>query len=94
MSVSLELAKAHLRITHDDQDVLISSHIASADARIRRFVANAEINIDAEADLVAAQLLLVEWLFDPEGKVEIDDIYKMPRAVVSLAQPHRTPTVA
>lgn len=94
MSVDLALAKAHLRITSDDQDLLIQSHIASADAQIVRFINDDELDIDATPELVSAQLLLIEWLFDPEGKVEIDDIHGMPGAVVALAGPFRLPTVA
>lgn len=94
MSVELALAKAHLRITSDDLDVLIQSHIASADAHIVRFVNDDELDIDEQPELIAAQLLLIEWLFDPEGKVEIDDIHGIPGAVVALAGPFRLPTVA
>lgn len=90
--ITLELAKEHLRVRHDDQDTLITSHIMSADQTLRRFLGD---NADAYADeLVAAELLLVEWLFRPEDKVELDPVHQMPRAVVALAGPYRTPTVA
>lgn len=92
MSVTLALAKAHLRVLHDDDDVLIASHINSAQAQITKFIGD---EIDPYADeLTAAQLLLIEWLFDPSQKVDLDDIHQMPRAVVALASPYRTPTVA
>lgn len=91
MSVDLALAKHHLRIRSDDQDVLIASHIASAASQLERFIGD---SLDPYAEeLTAAQLLLVEWLFDPPEKVELDEIHQMPRAVVALASPFRTPTV-
>jgi hypothetical protein len=90
--ITLELAKEHLRIRHDDQDTLITSHINSADQALRRFLGD---EADAYADeLVAAELLLVEWFYRPEDKVDLDPIHQMPRAVVALAGPYRTPTVA
>lgn len=91
-ALTLDLVKAHLRIRHSDQDALLQSHITSADGQLRRFLGD---GYDVYADeLVAARLLMVEWLYRPDDKVELDPIHQMPRAVVALAGPYRAPTVA
>lgn len=91
-ALTLDLVKTHLRIRHSDQDALLQSHITSADSQMRRFLGD---DYDVYADeLVAAQLLMVEWLYRPDDKVELDPVHQMPRAVVALAGPYRTPTVA
>lgn len=91
-SLTLDLVKAHLRIRHSDQDALLQSHIISADGHLRRFLGD---GYDVYADeMVSAQLLMVEWLYRPEDKVELDSIHQIPRAVVAIVGPYRTPTVA
>jgi uncharacterized phiE125 gp8 family phage protein len=37
MTIDLELAKAHVRVTHNDEDVLIGQYIASAQAWVERY---------------------------------------------------------
>lgn len=92
MSVTLEQAKEHLRIRHDDQDVLISDQIMRSQSALIRLTGSGYV--EDEPDLDAAQLLMIEWMFRPEDKVEIDPVYHLPRAVVALACPFRTPTLA
>lgn len=92
MTVTLQQAKDHLRVRHDDQDDLITDHMARALAAIVRLT-GAGYEAD-EPDLDAAQLLIIEWLFRPEDEVRIDPIYGLPEAAVALAVPFRTPTLA
>ena len=90
--ITLEQAKDQLRVLHSDQDDFISDLIARALATIMRLTGD---GFDEYAeDLDAAQLLLVEWWFYPDSDVELDEVYNLPRAVVALAVPYRTPTVA
>ena len=86
MTVSLDLAKAHLRVLHDDEDNLILSYIDAAQAWIDRFCGE---NVDVyAAELDQAQLLLVGFYYETRGIG--DDV---PPAVHALAGPFRTPTI-
>lgn len=90
--ITLEQAKDQLRVLSDDQDSFISDLMSRALATLQRLVGD---NYDPYSeDLDAAQLLLVEWWFYPDSDVELDEVYNLPRAVVALAVPYRTPTVA
>lgn len=92
MTVTLQLAKDHLRIRQDDQNDLIYSHMDSARAAVVKFIG---AEPDAyEDDVTAAELLLIEWFFRPADKVDLDENYALPRAVVSLLMPMRLPRVA
>jgi len=92
MAVTLELAKAHLRVIHDDQDDLIAQHMATAAATMLRYTGD---NYDAEEDdLIAAELLLIGWLFYPSEELRIDPNTGLPLAVSALAGPFRLPTIA
>lgn len=91
MSVDLALAKQHLRVLHDDEDVLIGTLIDASLAHLQKLLGDDyEPYLD---DLAAAQLLLIEWLYRPEDKVDLDEIFNLPRAVVALATPYRLPTI-
>lgn len=46
------------------------------------------------ADIDAAMLLLIEHWYEPDDKVLLDEVVGVPVAVVSLAGPFRTPTLA
>lgn len=91
MTVSLDQAKAQLRVRHTDQNGYITDLIARAQTWIDRFVGE---ELDPQpADLDHASLILIEWWFYPDNKVELDETYNVPRAVVALALPFRTPTL-
>jgi len=92
MSVTLEQAKAHLRILNDHENDRIAGLVLQSQAMLMRLT-GAGYDEEAE-DLNAAQLLVIEWLFRPDERLVLDDIYKLPRAVVALAVPFRTPTLA
>lgn len=171
MTVTLELAKAQCRITHNDHDALLTQYIASAKAWIERFTAllieegevtdrytefgdyltltrgpfveltainytdtegepqvvegaryqdgkiyppatgwpaiEAYSTIEAiyiagygdaynptPEELILAQLIHIEWSYEPDEDVELDEIHNVPLAVVSLASPFRLPTIA
>lgn len=92
MTVTLQLAKDHLRIRQDDQDELIGSHMDSAHSAVVKFIGEEP---DAyEDDVTAAELLLIEWFFRPADKVDLDENYGLPRTVVALLMPMRLPRVA
>lgn len=44
-------------------------------------------------ELDQAMLVLIEWWFCPDDKIEIDPIEQVPLAVVALARPFRLPTL-
>lgn len=92
MSLSLDEAKAQLRVLHSEQDAYITLLIGAAQSSIQRYTGE---GFDAEADdLKAAQLLLIEHLFYPDADIDLDPATDLPRAVVALAGPYRTPTLA
>lgn len=83
---SLELAKQHLRVRHDDEDDLIASYMAAASAWIVRYTGD---NYDSAApELLQAQLLLIGFYYENRGIGE-----DVPPAVKALAGPFRLPTV-
>ena len=91
MTITLEEAKAHLRIRHADHDAHIGLLVSSADAALQRYAGD---NHDPDAfDLKAAQMLLVEQMYYPAGDIEIDEQTGWPVAAAALARPYRLPTV-
>lgn len=87
MTITLELAKSHLRVLHDDEDALITSYIGAAHAWVIRYAGD---NYDAAApELDQAELLLIGFYYENRGIS--DDV---PPAVKSLAGPFRLPTLA
>ena len=90
MTVSLDQAKAQLRVRHNDDDQFITDLVERAEAAIERYVG---ADVTTAADLDAAKVLLVEFWFYPDSKVDVDTDTGFPRAVVSLARPFRTPTL-
>ena len=90
--ITLEQAKAQLRVLSSDQDDFITDLMNRALATLQRLTGE---NYDPYSeDLDAAQVLLVEWWFYPDNDVELDEVYNLPRAVVALAVPYRDPTIA
>lgn len=92
MKVTLELAKAHLRVKHDDEDDLIEAYIDAANAWIVRYTGD---NYDEDAiELEQAELLLVGHWYANREAVNIGNITSnVPFTVEALAGPFRTPTV-
>lgn len=89
-SVSMELAKAHLRVRHTDEDALIGQYIATAKGWVDRytgFVLGEDETYPQE--LIAAQLILIGFYYQHR-----DTNAEVPAAVEALAGPFRTPTVA
>lgn len=91
MSVTLDQAKAHLRILNTLQDTEIGSLVLQSKAMLQRLLEDAYS--ETAEDLNAAQLLIIEWLFRPDDNIPLDDIYHLPRAVVALAVPYRALTL-
>lgn len=91
MSITLDEAKAHLRIRSDAHDAHITLLVSSADAALQRYAGD---NHDPNAaDLKAAQMLLVEQMFYPSENMETDEATGWPVAAAALAQPFRVPTL-
>lgn len=93
-AVTLEMAKEHLRVRHDDEDTLITSYIAAALAWVIRYTGD---NYDDEAqELIMAQLLLVGHWYDNRSAVDSGNgsPQEVPFTVEALAGPFRLPTIA
>lgn len=86
--ITLELAKAHLRVATDDENTLISSYMIAANAWIVRYTG--ENYDDAAPELDQAQLLLVGSMYENREAAIVD----IPAAVEALAGPFRLPTIA
>lgn len=92
MSVSLEQAKEHLRVTTNDEDALIGIYVSAADAWLRRYCGTGYVE-DAP-ELVAAQLLIIGHLDANRELSAPKEVFEVPFAVTALAGPFRTPTIA
>lgn len=90
--ITLEQAKEHLRVRHEEHDSLLADHITRSAAMLARFAGAGYVADDPE--LEAAQLLVIEWLYRPEDEVRVDEVFNLPEAVVAIAGPFRTPTLA
>lgn len=92
MSVSLTLAKAHLRVEHNDEDDLIQHYIDAAMAWVVRYTGD---NYDVYIiELEQAQLLLIGHWYETREAVNIGgSVAEIPFAVEALAGPYRLPTI-
>lgn len=88
MSVTLTLAKQHLRVETDDEDDLILSYMEAATAWIERYCGD---NYDPYApELNQAELLLIGSMYETREAA----VSETPPAVEALAGPFRLPTIA
>ncbi|MGV1682908.1 head-tail connector protein [Sphingopyxis sp. NJF-3] len=93
MSVSLEMAKEQIRVTHDDEDGLIASYIVAANAWLVRYCGD---NYDPYApELEQAELLLVSHWYENRSTVDSGNVIprEIPFSVEALAGPFRLPTI-
>lgn len=92
MSIDLAAAKAYLRVIHGDDDAQITLLMNSALAALERYAGD---NYDATAaDIDAAHLLYLDYLYYPRDDVELDEVTGWPMAVAALMQQFRLPTLA
>lgn len=96
MIVTLEQAKAHLRIDHDSLDADIKLKLAGAEARILHHLDGLDLNKlkpDEIAIIRAAVLNLVGWLDRIRANEEAtgDERFWLPATVHQLLMPLRQP---
>jgi uncharacterized phage protein (predicted DNA packaging) len=89
--VSLELAKAHLRVTHNAEDDLINLHIASASEWVQEWIARRYEDGDTvPAPVQSACLLYIGTLYKQrESEVTVRDGHVDTRAIEKLLLPYR-----
>lgn len=108
MLVTLEAAKANLQMDHDQDDADIESKILQASAAVLNYLdlgydlyadSTGEIPNDANGEpdvpfeVRAATLLLVNYLYKGvDDKVQLDHGY-LPRPVMNILYPLRTPAI-
>jgi hypothetical protein len=121
MLITLQQAKAHIRITHDGDDSTIEGLIAGASAAVVTYLKDYALTFLNTAELpeevldensppevidyavpedikVAVKILVAEWFKNREAKQdgEIDSQFGygyLPRAVIAILYPYRTPTL-
>jgi hypothetical protein len=97
MTVTLDQAKAHCRVTWAEEDELIQSYLDSAVAWLERFtglpglIEEGGTTIPAELD--QATRMLVAWWFDNRDAANAAQLAEVPFGIQSLAGPFRLPTV-
>jgi uncharacterized phage protein (predicted DNA packaging) len=92
MTLSLSLAKAHLRIDHDADDDLISQYIAAAEEWVATYLGKAPADFDPlPATIGQATLLLVaNWYENREPMVvSTADVLEIPFSVREMIRPYR-----
>ena len=118
--VTLDEAKSHLNVTHEDQDALIEAYIEAASAAVLGHIGDSQyLFLDTSGDAIdledtsadqdglralaiskVATLLMVGEFFrnrEPAATDVVPDRFGylyMPRAVVAILAPLRTPTIA
>jgi hypothetical protein len=102
--VTLDVAKEHLRVDHADDDPDIDRKIGQATAIVTRYIERSAGDDDVEwdettvpADVQAAILLMVQWLYDNRDAGVADDQVALgypPRAVTSILHRWRVPAFA
>lgn len=93
-AVSLDLLKAHLRVSHDDEDVLIDQTLCAAqraiEGRIGARIGQGEGEQPLEPDLASAILLWAGHLYEHREAVVTGTIATaLPLTVDSLISPYR-----
>ncbi len=90
MIVSVTELKAHLRIQHDEEDVLLTSLLAQSQAIAEEFC---RVSFDANAPQTArlAVLLMASYLYECRDLSEKNGFNIMNAAFRALLYPHRAP---
>lgn len=93
--VTLEEVKLHLRYDGDDDDKFLNQYIASAEAVIAKHVDDFEKDSSNAAFKQAALLLIGYWDENRNGTTSgamNDNQWFLPKPVLALLTPYRTPT--
>ena len=99
MIVSLEEAKTHLRIQHDEEDALIEGLIQQAQTAAQDFcrvsfepfIDDAGNEADAPGPVKLAVLLMVGYFYEHREAEDGASYRTMRRAFTTLLYPHRDP---
>ena len=91
--VTIDEVNMHLRYDGDDNDELLNQYIDAADAVIKKHVDATNWDESNVAFKQAALLLIGYW--DESRNAQNDDAYEwfLPKPVLALLTPYRTPTV-
>ena len=90
MIVSLEEAKAHLRVQHDEEDGLITSLIEQAQRAAEDFC-RTSFETDPPGPVKLAVLLMAGYYYENRAAEESAGFGTMRRAFISLLYPYRVP---
>ncbi|MGJ5817043.1 head-tail connector protein [Paludibaculum fermentans] len=90
-SISLDLAKSHLRVMDDNDNAYIVHLIAAARQATERYIGQQIGVVDGvnpvPADLQAAMLLTVGHLYSNRESVVAGQLYELPMGVKALLAP-------
>lgn len=94
MTISLEQAKTHIRVTHESEDALITAYAAAATGWAAWYCG--ERYAGDAPEIVAAELLLTGHFYANREAVGASNVAteEMPLSVRALLAPYRKPVVA
>ncbi len=88
MAVSLELAKKHLRVFHNEEDEEIALYLAAAETWAMTYTSRDTVPVGAEFAFDAASLLMLAGMFENREAASVTAVHDVPTAR-RLLDPYR-----